>query len=606
MLRRNIFLFVFLVAGCTVFGFAAARISIPAGTQEHVSEQELVELICYEARAKGGEGIARVEALNEVLKPALEKASEMGLSVEHPDLAAMSAEMNRRMEDICQAEDFHEAESRVESYISFTQEVRSLLRDDLADELRQLEISFRQKGEQLKQDLESQLEDEAKELAREAEERLRRQGEEAGRRLESRLKGLAEEFKSIVIPQGEDISPDEVIATAQRLAVGFSDDDPAVDSFLSGKFREILDEARVLAVRASAGEIMPAQAAQEAGRRVPGVVSEIKDFMQEHYRKLGRQAEADIREKLNEKADQIAGEERSKLEDVRDLLSGLEAKIEEVSQQKMARWSDYRQRALDLRREIVSRIVENHFREARQLIEERSDQIEVAIEAGVAEEYGVSSVESLLEELEADRIQIIDRLSEEIDEASLAGIQKEFRDKWNGYRSKMEAIQFPGPERVIEEILDRYDLGFWEARLAEMRAGVEEAESRMASYQSNQAYSAEHCRQNPEVTARPTADQMEQCAVCLSLEEITRIGQERTELHLKNQEHLDRFQETVERLRGYVQDPPTDLGEALAFKNQLQGMGHELSDIRQRATELQREMQQILESNRAACRRLAQ
>ncbi len=494
------------------------RISIPEKSREYASEEDLVEMICYEAKYRGGEGVARVEALSEVLAPALDSLEEADVPFDNPlDLREMSEEMRAKMEEMCNSPDPDTASIKVDEYIVLAEEMRTALRGDFSRNLRSLENDLKGRGEELKKEIESELETKGKEMAKEAEEELRRQGEEEGKALEEQLRALGREFE-VFMAQGE-VGPGAARTKANELS-GRISADAETTTFLSNKFNELLQEAERFVGRAMSGEMTPAQIKSRVEQRVPAVVEEIRKFIEEKYRRMGREKEEEIKEKLNKKAEEIGGEEKEKLQRVRDAFQDVDERIESAYEKRITYWDKYEEKSINKRAEIISRAVESHFEEARELIEERKEQIDVAVEEGLAEDFGILSYERLIEDLEKDKEEIIQRLlKSNLTDTDIVSIQREFKDKWNEYREKMEALEVVSAQDAIDKMLEATD---WD----DVTRRIDVAHRRISRGAGDRRYQqiVSDCERNPEVTTTPqNVRERHACTNCLSLDEMSAL-----------------------------------------------------------------------------------
>lgn len=582
-------------------------ISIPSEVYNYVDEKDLVEYLCYETKWKGAEALARIGALNSVLVPAFKKLEENEIAFNDIDLESINSDINSRIDGICSAVSVGDASTKINDYINFSRQIQGSLERNLGGELRSIENDFRRRGEELRERLNREMDEEAKRLAEEAENRLRQQGEEEGRLLEGKLRELSNEFKEMVIPRGEEIAPGEVISVARRLSSGFSNKDPEVNSFLSSRFQEILIEATSLADLASSGGLSPAQAQSRAQQRVPGVVSEIRDFMQERYRNLGKQEEQAIREMLQEKAETIAGEEKEKLESIQSIFENIEEEVERNYQSRMENLKQFEQRALQKRKEIIVKIIDANFEEALKLIESKKTQIDDAVESGVAQEFGITSYEQLISDINSDRDEIANELlsSQSITSATIVGIQEKFQNKWNNYRLKMESIEFSVPEKVIEGILSRHDIKFFEDNLKRVENNLSRIERDINRYDVVYNERIKECNDNPRYTISPTSREIGKCISCLSLNYI--MDEHRTE-NTENYEKLkDGYQSMsslIQQLKAYSVNPPNNMQEAIQFKNELQESYRKMNEIAEKRDALGRETNRVLAEKKQICENL--
>lgn len=573
-----LFIIIFLLAGNFAYSemmittgpetISSSRISIPLEVRDYASEKDLIEALCYEAKWKGGEGVAKIEALEEIVSPALDSVIEMGIDFGGIDLKGEALEARQRLDFVCTASDVEEASQRINDYISFSENLRIKLEGEFSSNLRGMEDELRKKGEEIKNKLEAELGEESERLAKEAEDVLRKAGEEEGRALEAQLRQLGSEFESFM--SRGDVGFGEARAKANELA-GRVSAEPATISFLSSKFQELLSEASGLVSRAMSGEITPDQIISMINQRVPSVVEEIKSFMKQSYEEKAKEEEARIRSELEEKANEIAGESKENLEKIRDHFENFEEKLEVLSQQKMSEWAGYEEKAQEKKREIIIKSVDGHFDKAKKLIEERKDQIDMAVEEGVAEEYGIISYQSLMAEIDRDRNEIINRfVSADFDPVAIASVQAEFQKKWNDYRLKMEAIEVVSAEEAVQKVLQATD---WKGVLSRTRNAISEMERRDSGRANLEKYLAE-CSNDPsmydppEITGGRKIYISNNCIHCRTLEEARALVEAAEKINISN---LENSQEVIRSHIWRLENSPENLTlrDVLRMKNEL-------------------------------------
>jgi chemotaxis regulatin CheY-phosphate phosphatase CheZ len=431
-----------------------ANISIPSGVEEYASEKDIIESLCYEAKWKGGEGVARIEALNEIVSPALNEISGLGIETENIDLESDARETREKLEAICNASTIKEATEKVNEYVSFSEKLKDSLQNKLKTSLKGVESELKEQGEKLKNRIENELNVEAEQKAKEAEERIRREAEKEAGSLEAQLRGLAGEFQSFM-SQGE-VNFGEARSKARELA-GRISADPQTSSFLSSKLEDILGEAANIA----SGQTDPSAARALVEERVPRRVEEIKTFMKQKYEKMAEEEEAKIRNELQKKADELGGQERERMEKIRDVFTDFDQRLENSSKEKMSEWSQYEEKSIEKKREIIVKAVESYFTKAINVVEARKDDINLALEIGVAEEYGITPYDELIKLIEKDKEEIINQfLGSDFSPSSINTIKNQFQNKWGSYQEKMEKIEVIG-DGTLESVLKPY----WDERV---------------------------------------------------------------------------------------------------------------------------------------------
>ncbi len=428
-------------------------ISIPAGIEEYASEKDVIEALCYEAKWKGGEGVARIEALSELITPALGEIGELGIAVDDIELEADAQKTREKLESICNASTVKEATEKVNEYISFSENLKHSLQNKLKTGLRGMESELKEQGERLKKKIEDELNAEGKQMAKEAEERIRRDAENEASSLESQLRELAGEFQSFM---GEE-KPDhgKAQSKARELSSRISAD-PQTSSFLSSKFEDILREASNISVQKD-----PLVVRSLVEERVPSKIEEIKSFMKQKYERIAEEEEVKIRNEFQKRADELGGEEREKMERIRSVFDDFDQRLETRSKEKMAEWSQYENKSTEKKRQIILRAVESHFDKAISAVQAKKDDIDLAVELGVAEEHGIIPYNELIQLIEKDKEEVVNEfLNSDFNPVSINAIQARFQNKWSSYQEKMEKIEIIG-DGTLESVLRPY----WDERV---------------------------------------------------------------------------------------------------------------------------------------------
>ncbi len=578
------FLFVNVAHSSTRYIIGEAQgtgVSIPGSANEYASEEDMVEMICYKAKWKGGEGVARIEGLEAAVSPFLEKLEEAGVVIESTDLSTKSVTMRNNLEEICSASSTQEASLKVNEYISYAESIRGVLENDFSANLRGVRGDLEEKGKEIKEKIEGELKEKGEARAKKLEEELRRRGKEEGEAIENQLRALGREFESFM-SQGE-IGPGQARAKARELSGRISADSETT-SFLQDKFEDILNEAESLIGQAMSGAITPIEIRSRVQQRIPSKVEEIKEFMRNKYKRMGEEKENEIRAELEAMAEEIGGEERRQLEGIRDIALNLEDNISAEFEERKREWEGYEEKYLQKKAEIIRKAVETHFEEAKSLIEENKDKIDLAIEEGVAEEFGILSYEQLLERLEEDKEEIVERLTHsDLSESAISGIQREFADKWNEYRKKMEVLEAESPRKIIEVIEERYDI---DAHIKEVEREMEK-EEKMRDGRLARLFEA--CdNEKKGVASRPVGGRWDDdfrmnevniCIWCESKDYYIGLYKEFEKLRKEAENYLEKLKEFSVRLENYKQNPPATIKEALEFRDELMTSGDGIREM---------------------------
>ena len=404
---KNLIVLVLIATFCSSIAQAQEIPQIPQDIRNQVPEKDWIELYCYEAKSRGGEAVAKVEALAELLPPLLEKVEELGIKVEVPDFLSISKDLESQLEAVCQQTTLEATQAKLQEFISKANSVRNTLGPDLRN---QIEPALKAKGEEIRAKLEKELRAEGEAMGKEVEAKLRAQAEEEAKQIEARLR---KELKQQI---------------EEELKAQF-------------KKQEEIDEDYVLELGRKMGEERGQKAAEKARRE-----------LEEKYKKLAQQERERITKLMEKKADEIGGEEKRKLEEIRDGFLNLEANLESLSQAKMARWLVFREKAIQKKKEILIATMGAQIDKGKELIMAHKEEIDQAR----AEGKDIPSAEELVAQLEADKQSLIDKLSKgELDESSIRQAGEELKMKWEKIRFDMEKIQKRASREIYQTLKQR-------------------------------------------------------------------------------------------------------------------------------------------------------
>lgn len=382
------------------FGYltaSAQNIRIPETVRRTVGDVDLVEVFCYETKARGGEAVAKIEALSELLPPLLKEVEEFGVVVPLPDFKSMISNLEAGMEAVCNARMLEEAQMNLQNFINAAEGLRS----KLAVELRgKIEPPLRERGEKLRVRLEKEL---------------RAEGEALGKEIELKLRAEALEE-----------------AEPSKQAVRKRIEDEIMARFKAGEFGERPDPAKL----------------QELGMEMGQKEAEkIKAELTAKYEKLAQSERERITKLMEEKAEQLGGEEKRKLEGLRDKFESLGAKINALAESKMTRWQQFKIKAAQKRKEILIKTAGAQLDSAKAAVRDFSRQLDLARQYG----KNVPSAEELAAELENDKQALIEKFATGIpDENAIYQAEMELRAKWTKIRRDLESVALKGAQEIID------------------------------------------------------------------------------------------------------------------------------------------------------------
>ncbi len=381
---------------------------IPQDVRNKVPEKDWIELYCYEAKSKGGKAVAKVEALNELLPPLLEKIKQLGIKVEIPDLSSISTDLESKLEAVCRQTSLKATQVKLQEFLSKANSVRNTLGPDLR---KQIEPALKDKIEEIRAKLEKELRPQGEAMGKEIEAKLRAQAEKEAKQIEEKLR---KELKRQI--------------------------EEELKAQYGGK--KDIDEEYLLELGRKKGE----ERGREAGKKA-------KKELEAKYKKLAQQERERITKLMEKKADEIGGEEKRKLEEIRDKFLNLETNLESLTGAKMTRWLVFKEKAIQKKKEILINTIGAQIDKAKEFILAHKKEIERAR----AEGKDVPSVEELIAQLEADKQSLIDKLSKgELNEDLIRQAGEELKAKWEKIRFDMEKVKRNSARRVYYSIYNGF------------------------------------------------------------------------------------------------------------------------------------------------------
>ena len=171
-MKKTITLFLALLPAVTsaYAGSEDYSMHVPEEALEYATEEDLVEIFCYEAKYQGGLAIATVEALEETLDSSLSKFNDLGIKVNLDAVTGKSQILRQKIEAICQAGTLVQAQERVREFKGEAMKMKGDLQNNLAAQLR-ADIEKQVKGaeEQIRAKFEQELRVEADQMVEDLE-----------------------------------------------------------------------------------------------------------------------------------------------------------------------------------------------------------------------------------------------------------------------------------------------------------------------------------------------------------------------------------------------------------------------------------------------------
>ena len=100
---------------------------LPADVREMIPEKDLLEVFCLMTKWKTGEFFAALDALEEVLIPAVQEIQSIDINVEVPDIAGYKSQGQQKLNAICSAGSWETAQQVTQDFVNFGQTIRQEL-----------------------------------------------------------------------------------------------------------------------------------------------------------------------------------------------------------------------------------------------------------------------------------------------------------------------------------------------------------------------------------------------------------------------------------------------------------------------------------------------
>ncbi len=415
----------------------AIQINVPQEVRKIIPEQDLITLLSYEAKAKGGEAIARIEALEEILTPLLNKVRELGVDVKTPDYQTLAKQLKDKLNAIGNQPTLESAEKKLQEFITLAQQIQER---NIGSDLRsQIEPILKAKGEEIRARLEKELRKEGEQLGKEARARLQAQAEQEVKEIKARLqKQLKREIE-------------------KELKARFA-----------GQKNIDMDYVKKL------GKEMAEEKARKAAKKA-------KTELQRKYEQLAQQERERITKIMEKKADEIGGEEKRKLEEIRDGFLNLKSNLDKLTEQKMGQWLEFKKKAIDKKKEILIKIIGDKIEQAKELILSHKQEIDEARNNGAQ----IPSAEELVAELEQDKENFLNQLSsQQLDEATIKNAVAQFKSKWDKIRLDLEQTQAQSAAQVYRVLAEKLQKnGFSKQRISSLELSSLEAHKFLHQYE---------------------------------------------------------------------------------------------------------------------------
>ena len=128
-----------------------------------IPQKDLLELYCLETKARTGEFFAALFAVESILTPVSNDLKLIGIEAEIPDIHSYTSEAFNKLEVVCSADNFNEAQAATRDLRSFGEKVRKELMDLKYNLARRLKA----KGEEFRKETEEKVKKEVEQWVQE-------------------------------------------------------------------------------------------------------------------------------------------------------------------------------------------------------------------------------------------------------------------------------------------------------------------------------------------------------------------------------------------------------------------------------------------------------
>ncbi len=489
------------------------NINIPDSAMEFVSEKDLVEVFCNEAKYQGGEAIANVEALNQALGDVDTQLKDINLTIDYQNVSENAQRLRNSIEAICEADTLEEAEKKADEFKDQADEIKVDLQTNLLADLQaQIEKQLLEVQDELKTKYEEELNKEADELVAEKkayyEKLIRAEAEIEQQKIQARLQAEIEEELTNEYAGQEDIDMEEVMRKGKEMGMARGEaEGKKVEERLRAKYEKIAEEE--------------------------------KQKLQELMEEKAKAKEAEMREKYS-------------------FLINIDDEIQKIKTEKYNKeWAKYHEKANYAKLNVVKRIIEGEFAKAKNLIENQRAAIDQAYKENMAGNYGIPSAEELLREIETDRAEIISLFTDgDTSEAKIAKIKRQFSEKWEKIRTDLEKTKNLAVSEVIKRIQGKTN---WKNLKSNLLRKQKYVQAQQKEYNKARAY----CQKNPQ--AKVNKYGLSNCVRCRYLD---KEYKDYAFISAEVDQRIRALVPLIDRL-DTINENNTNLDQVLAYKNNL-------------------------------------
>jgi hypothetical protein len=420
--------FCLLMPPCAV---TAQGVQIPDDLEGIIPESDLVELIGYMAQYQSASLFAHLEAADAVLTPLFaDIKTVLGSEADLPDVSAIKAEYQAKIDAIFQSASASEAESRVQDLIACGEEVQARFQE-IASQMQALASKLEQKGAELQEELTTAMDEWLAEEEQKIQQQLDAESQQLAAEMQARVEQYAAQLtQSLIAAAGSNPDPDAIKAQ--------------VDAAVAAK---VAEESR-----------------------------ELQQYMQQRGEELGQQLQA----AADAKADELSDGAYTALQSIRDTSENIGERIEQAAQALLPSFDVYYQKFLQKKGEIIGIAVDAQLETARQQILEYADELDEARSQG----RDVPSADELLAQLEQDKQSMIAALVLAESGAEIDEIVNDFKARWEDIRKSLEAARMQGAQEIIDRTLEALNNNDTETKLlaaqVQIEKGIKDLEAGLA------------------------------------------------------------------------------------------------------------------------------
>jgi len=508
---RIIKLLIILLIAFPVYA-SAPSIYIPEEALLIVPEEDFVELICLESKWKGGEAMANLEAIEEVLNNSFQELKQFGINLNSSDYLS-SDSLESALSSICSAKTIESAFQGVDSFKNQALNLEQSLQNNLALKLRQnVEKAFSNKEEEIKKSFENELDSYSQKLQKEMEERSEELIEIEDSKLRAELEARVES---------------RVIAEVNRQAKNDSNPDSSYYLELGKKLSEQFKAEEDAIHKKELAEISQ-EIVENEKNRMQGLI------------------------------DQFIEDNTGKIDQVRDLLENIPFEINSLKEKKEQEWLKYKDQALETKRNIFKKVIDYYFNQAEEIIISKKDLINKAQEQNT--ELEILTFEEIKEKLNQDKQEILNLLlNGEITQDKINQVKNEFENKWQEIKKEMEKIETQSAEKVIDQIIEHTD---WKRLKVMLNENFPNAESIKETYTPL----LEKCQNDSNILNPSNKEEAGYCSYCSNENQLRELINYSVQIKIQIEVCLN----LIEELEQYQSNKSlVSIDQALSFKNEL-------------------------------------